>query len=55
LILHQPENANLYDCLGDAYRAMEDSDNAAKAYRQALTVNPNFKYSIEKLKEIENN
>lgn len=52
MIALQPENANAYDCLGDAYRAMGDLEKAAEAYRRALEVNPNFKYSKEKLEEI---
>jgi tetratricopeptide (TPR) repeat protein len=47
-----PESANVFDSLGDGYRARGDTEAAIAAYRQALTVDPNFGPSRENLAEL---
>ena len=44
-----PRSANVYDSLGDGYRAKGDRDAAIAAYRKALEVDPNFGPSRESL------
>ena len=35
-----PKVANMYDSLGDGYKAMGDNQNAIKNYKKVLTLNP---------------
>lgn len=36
-----PENANAYDSLGEAYVRDNNTDQAIKAYKKAIELNPN--------------
>lgn len=50
-----PKVANMYDSLGDGYKAMGDTKNAIKNYKKVLTLNPpaNLKtVTIKNLKEL---
>ena len=38
----EPKAADIYYLIGDAYRFKNDSENALKAYNEALKINPNF-------------
>ena len=49
-----PHRANPYDSLGDGYLAKGDKENAIKAFKKALEINPNSKPSREKLEELVN-
>ena len=40
-----PNNANLWDSLGEAYYINRDNENALKSYTKALELNPNLKSS----------
>lgn len=39
-VSEDPENANLYDSLGEAYFMVKDDDNALKNYKKSLELNP---------------
>jgi tetratricopeptide (TPR) repeat protein len=41
-VQNDPDSADLYYYLGEAYRLSGDNENALNAYEQALQVNPNF-------------
>lgn len=50
-----PENANIYDSLGEAYFIVEDYDNAIKNYKKSLGLdseNENAKIYINKLEQL---
>ena len=50
-----PEDANSWDSLGEAYFIKHDKENALKAYKKALELDPNSasaKKMIEKLKNL---
>lgn len=50
-----PDNANTWDSLGEAYFINQDKENALKAYKKALALNPNLgsaKVMIQKLEII---
>ena len=50
-----PKVANLYDSLGDGYKAMGDTQNAIKNYKKVLTLNPPAPVraaSVKSLKEL---
>ncbi len=40
-VKNNPENANVHDSLGDAYKQMGDKKNAVKHLKKALSLNPN--------------
>jgi tetratricopeptide (TPR) repeat protein len=44
-----PESANVFDSLGDGYRARGDTEAAIESYKKALEVDPNFGPSRENL------
>jgi len=49
-----PNNANLYDSLGEAYMENESWDHALAAYTQSLALDPknqNVKDRIQKIKD----
>ena len=48
-----PENANIYDSLGEAYFITEDYKNALKSFKKALELNPDLKTSKDYIKKIE--
>ncbi len=48
-----PENANAYDSLGDGYRAGERWEDAAREYRKALEIDPDFAAARKHLEEVE--
>lgn len=48
-VLAHPGSANVYDSLGDGYRARGDREAAIAAYRKALEVDPEFGPSRENL------
>lgn len=50
-VANNPENANCYDSLGEAYKIIGDKKNAVKNLKKALTLNPpaNVKANSEKL------
>ena len=50
-VANNPENANVYDSLGECYKTMGDKKNAIKSLKKALTLNPaaNVKANSEKL------
>ena len=50
-----PGEANPYDSLGDAYRALGDNIAAIAQYKKALEINPEMKMSRKKLKELQKN
>jgi hypothetical protein len=47
-----PKSFAVYDSMGDAYAAMGDKTKASEFYKKALTINPNFKESQQKLENI---
>jgi tetratricopeptide (TPR) repeat protein len=49
---HFPESANVFDSLGDGYRAKGDTAQAIASYRRALEIDPNFAASRENLAEL---
>lgn len=49
-----PKDANSYDSLGDGYRKAGKIKLAIEQYEKSLKVEPNFKASKEKLKELKN-
>lgn len=48
-----PENANIFDSLGEAYFITEDYENALKSFKKALELNPDIKTSKDYIKRIE--
>lgn len=50
-VANNPENANCYDSLGEAYKTMGDKKNAIKNLKKSLSLNPpaNVKANSEKL------
>lgn len=47
-----PNNANSHDSLGDGYRASGNLEEAARQYRKALELDPNFEPSLKNLQEV---
>ncbi|WP_248723284.1 hypothetical protein [Seonamhaeicola sp. ML3] len=47
-----PNNANLYDSLGEAYYLSDDLNNAIKNYAQSLALNPENKNAIAMISKI---
>jgi hypothetical protein len=47
-----PASANVYDSLGDALVAAGRTDEAIKSYEKALSIDPNYRSSIEALKRL---
>ena len=47
-----PADANAYDSLGDGFRAAGKLEEALAEYGAALKIDPNFKASQEKYKEL---
>ena len=39
-VKRNPKVANMYDSLGDGYKALGDTKNAIKSYKKCLTLNP---------------
>jgi tetratricopeptide (TPR) repeat protein len=48
-----PLSANVWDSLGDGYRANGQIEQAIAAYRKALEIDPNFTASLQNLQELE--
>ena len=48
-----PENANLYDSLGEAFFISEEYENALQNFKKALQINPDMKSSKDYIKKIE--
>jgi tetratricopeptide (TPR) repeat protein len=48
-----PGSANVWDSLGDGYRAAGDIDAAIASYRKALEVDPTFAASRQNLQQLE--
>lgn len=48
-----PENANIYDSLGETYFITEDYKNALTSFKKALELNPDMKTSKDYIKKIE--
>ena len=49
---YYPGSANVYDSLGDAYRAAGNKEEAIKAYTKALSIDPSYPSSIDALKRL---
>ncbi len=49
---HFPGSANVFDSLGDGYRAKGDTAQAIASYRKALEVDPSFAASLQNLAEL---
>ncbi len=47
-----PDNAVLYDSLGEAYMIIDDKENAIKYYEKALELNPKLESAILALKKL---
>ncbi len=47
-----PTSANVFDSLGDGYRAMGNNEEAIKAYEKALSIDPNYPSSLEALRQL---
>jgi tetratricopeptide (TPR) repeat protein len=47
-----PTSANVWDSLGDGYRARGDLERATSSYERALQVNPDFRWSRENLRQL---
>ncbi|UCG93252.1 MAG: class A beta-lactamase-related serine hydrolase [candidate division WOR-3 bacterium] len=47
-----PKSSNVYDGLGDIYKAAGDTLNAVEQYRKALSIDPDLDHTIRKLKEL---
>jgi len=47
-----PKSVNAYDSLGDGYKAAGKNKEAIEAYEKAISLDPNFKPSKEKLAEL---
>lgn len=52
-ISEDPENANLYDSLGEAYFAAKDYENARRSYQKSLELNPDNDNAKEYISEID--
>ncbi|MBV9217747.1 MAG: tetratricopeptide repeat protein [Acidobacteria bacterium] len=50
-----PNSANVYDSVGDAYQAAGRKDDAIKAYEKALSIDPNYQSSRESLRKLKGN
>jgi tetratricopeptide (TPR) repeat protein len=48
-----PRSANVWDSLGDGYRAKGEIAQAIASYRKALEIDPNFAASRRNLAELE--
>ena len=48
-----PNNANAHDSLGDAYLAVGRKEDAIKEFKIALSINPDFEASKNKLEDLE--
>ena len=48
-----PDAANVWDSLGDYYMKAGDKAKARKAFEKALEIDPEFKFSIRKLAELD--
>lgn len=48
-----PRSANVWDSLGDGYRAKGQIEQAIAAYRKALEIDPNFAVSRRNLEELQ--
>lgn len=49
-----PDNANVFDSLGEAYFVTEDYKKALKNFKKALQLNPEMKSSTDYIEKIEN-
>ena len=49
-----PDDANVWDSLGEGYIENGDKDNALKNYKKALELDPYMESAIEKVKELSN-
>ncbi len=47
-----PKSSNTYDSLGDAFSKQKDTLNAIKAYKKALSINPENRSSKRQLKKL---
>lgn len=47
-----PESSNVYDSLGDFYKYSSDLLKAIEYYKKALSIDPELKHTLKKLKEI---
>ena len=47
-----PEDANVWDSLGNGYVHKGDKKNALKYYQKALSIDPNLPSAISALKEL---
>ncbi|MDC8004264.1 serine hydrolase [Aureisphaera galaxeae] len=47
-----PDNANLWDSLGDGYKNRNDKENAVKSYKKALALDPSISASRNSLSEL---
>jgi len=48
-----PNDANLFDSVGEFYLAKEEKDKAVEYYKKALTINPDLRSSKQALEKIE--
>ncbi len=48
-----PESANVWDSLGDGYRAKGDTAQAIASYQKALEIDPNFAASRQNIAELQ--
>ncbi len=48
-----PRSANVWDSLGDGYRAKGQVEQAIAAYPKALEIDPNFAVSSRNLEELQ--
>ena len=48
-----PDNANVYDSLGEAYYRKGDKEKAVESYRKALELDPEFPSALEMLRKLE--
>ena len=48
-----PRSANVWDSLGDGYRAKGQAEQAIAAYRKALEIDPHFAVSSRNLEELQ--
>lgn len=47
-----PKNSNIWDSLGDGYKAIDDKENGIKAYKKALILDPTIEASKKSLKAL---
>ena len=47
-----PHKSNVYDSMGDAYRKENDTVNAIKYYKKALSINPENRGAKRNLKKL---